>query len=212
LKLRVDVINERLMQIILHKYEGSDSVRKRTTLLISGALLIIIIINVSAYSSLINSSDIVLNLIKRFNFDYITPKTYFDLANKIQRKPIVQNYDEKQMEDLISDKSYDFVIAAFGRDDIRLRQLLAPSAKYIKSKDGSSFIRCVENGTHVEGYMATDKVLNKTNQRWHIQEEDQTITCSMEVYIENNKSPQLWYIHFKKVQDDWKIYMLENDI
>ncbi|MGB7605235.1 MAG: hypothetical protein WBL93_07130 [Lutisporaceae bacterium] len=186
--------------------------RKRTTLLISISLLIIIAVNVYAYTSLINSSDIVLNLIKRFNFAYINPSTYFNLANKLQKKPQVQNYNEKQMEALISDKSYDFVIAAFGRDDIRIKQMLAPTAKYIKSKDGSSFIRCVENGVHVEGYMATDKRLNKTKQRWHMQEDDQTITCSMEIYIENNKLPQLWYIHFKKVQDDWRIYMLENDI
>lgn len=200
------------MQIILHKDEGSGSMRKRTTLLISISLLIIIAVNVFAYTSLINSSDIVLNLIKRFNFAYINPSTYFNSANKLQKKPQVQIYNEKQMEALISDKSYDFVIAAFGRDDIRIKQMLAPTAKYIKSKDGSSFIRCVENGVHVEGYMATDKRLNKTKQRWHMQEDDQTITCSMEVYIENNKLPQLWYIHFKKVQDDWRIYMLENDI
>lgn len=186
--------------------------RKRTTLLISISLLIIIAVNVFAYTSLINSSDIVLSLIKRLNITYIAPRAYLNLAGKLQKKLITQNYNKRQTEALIADKSYDFVIAAFGRDDIKIKQMLAPTAQYIKSKDGSSFIRSVENGVHVEGYMATDKKLNKTKQRWNMQEEDQTITCSMEVYIENNRVPELWYIHFKKVQNDWRIYMLENDI
>lgn len=200
------------MQIILHKYEGSDSMGKRTSLFILAALLIIIVVNVLAYMNFINSSGFVLNLVKRFNFAYITPKNYFSLVNKSRKKPITQNYSEKQIEASISDKACDFVIAAFKKDDKRIKQLLAPSAKYIKSKDGSSFIRCMDNGVHVEGYMATDKTLNRTKERWRLKEKDQTITCSMEVYIENNKAPEIWYIHFKKVRDEWKVYMLENNI
>jgi hypothetical protein len=151
-------------------------------------------------------------LIKRVNSAYVTPRTYINIANRLQKKPVAEGYSAKQLPNSIADKSCEFVKAVFAKDDARIKQFLDPSAKYIRSKDGSSFIRYVENGVHVEGYMATDKRLLTAKQKWYISEDDNTITSCVEVYIDGNKSPEVWYIHFRSVKSSWKIYMLENDI
>lgn len=186
--------------------------KNKTKVLIVIVLVLALLVNAFAYIGIINGSNTITGLIKKVNFAYVTPKVYFNLAKRVQRKPQQNNDSAKQQENVISEKSHEFIAAAFRRDDAGVKKLLDPSAKLIRSKDGSSFIRYVENGVFVEGYMATDKKLVNTKQRWYIVEEDHTVTCSMEVYIEGNKSPELWYIHFRKVKDDWKIYMLENNI
>jgi hypothetical protein len=183
--------------------------KKRGLALVFFVIVIAIAVNTFTYTSILNGSNTMLNLIKKLNLAYVTPKTYVHLAEKVQKKP---NINIKQIEGIISDKSAAFVESAFKADSGAIDNLLDPSAKYVKSKDGSSFIRYIGNGIHVEGYMATDKKLLKTKQRWHVLEDDDTVTCSMEVYIEDVKSPQLWYLHFKQVRNDWKIYMLENGI
>ncbi|MDF2840121.1 MAG: hypothetical protein K0Q99_893, partial [Clostridia bacterium] len=116
------------------------------------------------------------------------------------------------IDHIISDKSGEFVQAVFDKNDVNIEKLLDSNAEYIRSKDGSSFIRYIGNGVHVEGYMATDKKLVKAIQRWHVIQDDETVTCSMELILEDMKAPQLWYLHFKKVNSEWKIFMLENDI
>lgn len=184
--------------------------KKRGLVLVLFAVAIAIAVNAFTYTSILNGSNTMLNLIKKLNLAYVTPKTYVRLAERLQKKPDFSGI--KQLEGIISNKSGAFVEAVFQADSSAIDNLLDSSAKYIKSKDGSSFIRYIGNGTHVEGYMATDKKLLKAKQRWHVLEDDNTVTCSMEIYIEDMKSPQLWYLHFKQVKNDWKIYMLENDI
>lgn len=185
--------------------------KRRGIVLVFIAIAITIAVNAFTYTSILNGSNTMLNLIKKLNIAYVTPKTYINLAQKMQRKPNY-NINLKQLDSIICSKSGEFIEAAFEGDNDKIDKLLDSSAKYIKSKDGSSFIRYIGDGIHVEGYMATDKKLIKSKQRWHVIEDDNTVTCSMEVYIENVKSPQLWYLHFREVKNDWKIYMLENGL
>lgn len=184
--------------------------KKRGLVLVLFVVVIAIAVNAFTYTSILNGSNTMLNLIKKLNLAYVTPKTYVRLAERLQKKPIINN--SNQIDSVISNKSGAFIEAVFRADSSAIDNLLDSSAKYVKSKDGSSFIRYVGNGIHVEGYMATDKKLIKAKQRWHVIEDDNTVTCSMEIYIEDIKSPQLWYLHFIQVKNDWKIYMLENDI
>lgn len=183
--------------------------KKRRLVLVLFAVAIAIAVNAFTYTSILNGSSTMLNLIKKLNLAYVTPKTYINLAERLHKKP---SLNIRQLESIITNKSGAFVEAVFQADNSTINNLLDSSAKYVKSKDGSSFIRYIGNGMHVEGYMATDKKLLKTKPRWHVLEDDNTVTCSMEIYIEDMKSPQLWYLHFKQVKNDWKIYMLENDI
>lgn len=176
------------------------------------ALTLVIAVNAFAYTSILNGSSTILNLIKKLNIAYVTPRTYMDLAERIQKKYNLSPENIKKLDADISERSSQFITAAFNKDQKAIGQMLDLDTQYIKSQDGSSFIRYIGNGTHVEGYMATDKKLIKSKQRWHVLEEDNTVTCSMEVYIEDEKTPQLWYLHFRKVKDDWKIYMLENGV
>jgi len=185
--------------------------KTRSLVLVLLAAAITVAVNAFAYTSILNGSSTMLNLVKKFNFIYATPKTYMDLAKRLQKKPNYNNFN-KQMDNIISDKSGEFIEAAFEKNDEDIAKLLDSSAKYIKSMDGSGFIRHIDNGVHVEGYMATDKKLIRAKQRWYMVEDDNTVTCSMEIYLEDMKTPQLWYLHFKKVKSDWKIFMLENDI
>jgi hypothetical protein len=176
------------------------------------AVVAAIAVNVFTYTNILNGSNTILNLVKKFNFAYVTPKTYINLVNKLQKKPISHMNGQKQIDHIISDKSGEFVQAVFDKNDVNIEKLLDSNAEYIRSKDGSSFIRYIGNGVHVEGYMATDKKLVKAIQRWHVIQDDETVTCSMELILEDMKAPQLWYLHFKKVNSEWKIFMLENDI
>jgi len=185
--------------------------RKRRLILIVFAAAIAIAVNTLVYTNVLNGSGTLLNLAKKLNFAYVTPQTYINLAKKLQRKPDY-NHMIKQLDEAITDKSGEFIQAAFEGNDKDMKRLLDSSTQFIQSKDGSSFIRYIGEGTHVEGYMATDKKLLEAKERWHVLEKDNTVTCSMEIYLEDMKSPQLWYLHFRKVKDEWKVYMLENDI
>jgi hypothetical protein len=176
------------------------------------ALTLILAVNALAYTGMLNGSSTILNLIKKLNIAYVTPKTYVELAERMQKKYKMNPEGIKQLDSTISEKSSQFITAAFSKDGNTMGQLLDLNTQYVKSEDGSSFIRYIGSGTHVEGYMATDKNLVRAKQRWHILEEDNTVTCSMEVYLENEKAPQLWYLHFRKIKEDWKIYMLENGV
>lgn len=185
--------------------------KKRRLILIAFVAAIAVAVNALAYTSVLNGSNTLLNLAKKFNFAYVSPQTYMNLAKRLQRKPYNNSFI-KQVDGAITAKSGEFIEAAFARNNEGMAKLLDLDTQYIVSKDGSSFIRYIGNGTHVEGYMATDKKLLKAKQRWHVLQEDNTVTCSMEVYLEDMETPQLWYLHFRKVKDEWKIFMLENDI
>lgn len=186
--------------------------KNRSKVIIAIILIIALLLNAFAYIGIINGSSTILSLLKRVNFSYIAPSNYFSIASRLQKKPKIENYKPKTMDDLISEKSYEFVRAAFEKDSKGVERILDPSANYIRSKDGSSFIRYIENGMHVEGYMATDKRLVETRQRWIIREKDHTATCCMEVTVEGSSASELWYLHFRNVGNDWKIYMMENNI
>ena len=60
--------------------------------------------------------------------------------------------------------------------------------------------------------MATDRKLVRVRENWHVTEEDGTITSGVEVFIEGEEKPQIWYIHYRKSFGRWKIFMLENGI
>jgi hypothetical protein len=83
---------------------------------------------------------------------------------------------------------------------------------HVVSKDKSSYIRYASEDLHVEGYMATDRNLLQVRQDWYVVQDDDTITSGVEVEIEGEKAPQIWYIHYKKSFGKWKIFMLENGV
>lgn len=186
--------------------------KSRTKVLIAIILVLVIMANIFAYIGVINGSSAIVKLVQTTNLAYAAPKVYSYIADKVKHNPGPSDYSAKQLEELIYKKSLSFVTAAFSKDDAKVKQLLDSSAKYIRSKDGSSFIRYIGGGIHVEGYMATDRKLIYAKQRWYLLEDDNTITCCIEVYIEGNKAPEFWYLHYKKVKNDWKLYMLENEI
>ena len=183
--------------------------KRRGLVFVLIAFALVIAVNAFTYTSLLNGSNTMLNLLRKLNIAYVTPQSYMNLAKKLQKKPMDS---VQQIDKIISNKSTQFIAAAFNKDRATLDLLLDKSTKYIMSADGSSFIRYIEDDVHVEGYMATDKRLIKSNQRWHVSETDKTVTCSMEVYIEGSSAPQLWYLHFRKADNDWKLFMLENDV
>lgn len=119
---------------------------------------------------------------------------------------------DKKLERKIEEYSLKFVKAAFGHDENTLCGMLAKETEYVCSEDGSSFIRYVSGGQHVEGYMATDKQLEKAKQEWCVMENGGTVVSGMNIYIKGIKSPQHWYIHYRKVFGKWKLYMLENGV
>ncbi len=106
--------------------------------------------------------------------------------------------------------SLEFVKYSFAKDEKSINSILSDNTSYVVSPDGSSFIRCTEGGQHVEGYMATDKILLAFKQKWIYAEEDEAIT-GMEIVLKEEKKPLIWYLHFKKVNGIWKLFMLENE-
>jgi hypothetical protein len=122
----------------------------------------------------------------------------------------VMNTDE--LGEFIAAKSRAFVQAAFEREKAKLEDMLFKGAMYVVSEDKSSYIRYTAEDSHVEGYMATDRKLLQARQSWYVMEDDGTITSGVEVMIEGEEKPQIWYIHYRKSFGQWKIFMLENGI
>ena len=137
-------------------------------------------------------------------------------ANDIQIQPEVQENTEvmniDELGEFIASKSCEFVQAAFDRDKAKVENMLCKGTMYVISEDDSSYIRYTSGDLHVEGYMATDRKLVQVRQSWHITEDDGTITSGVEVFIEGEEAPQIWYIHYKRSFGRWKIFMLENGI
>ena len=155
------------------------------------------------------SYAVYLNPMKQ-NKAFLTPMTVDFSKEEGELALIVSNPMDKNLDTFIGRRSIEFVITAFKKDTKKLSTMLALDAKYIISPDGSSFIRHVSNGTHVEGYMATDKKLMGVRHKWHLKESDGKLVSCVEVYVENEMDPQLWYIHYTKQGFGWKISMLEN--
>jgi len=103
-----------------------------------------------------------------------------------------------------------FVKSSFAKEEENIKSILSEKTSYIKSPDDSSFLRCVDGEQHVEGYMATDKILNGFRQKWAYIEGDEAIV-GMEILLEGEKAPLLWCLYYKKVNGVWKLYMLENE-
>ncbi len=103
-----------------------------------------------------------------------------------------------------------FIKYSFDKDEEKIKALLSDKTHYIISPDGSSFIRFVDGNQHVEGYMATDKILSKYRQKWFYSEESEALS-GMEITVEGEEKPLIWYLYFKKAGGAWKLFMLENE-
>ena len=103
-----------------------------------------------------------------------------------------------------------FVKSSFAKNEDNIKAILSEKTSYIKSPDDSSFLRCVDGEQHIEGYMATDKILNGFRQKWAYIEGEEAIV-GMEILLEGEKKPLLWCLYYKKINGVWKLYMLENE-
>lgn len=132
------------------------------------------------------------------------------IRSEVQENTEVININE--LGEIIALESCKFVQAAFEIDKLKVENMLCKGTIYVISEDNSSYIRYTSKDLHVEGYMATDRKLVKVRQCWHVTEDDGTITSGVEVFIEGEEDPQIWYIHYRKSFGKWKIFMLENGI
>lgn len=133
-----------------------------------------------------------------------------DYESQLKGQKGTEEEDTNELGRLIAFRSCEFVRAAFERDKARVVDMLSEDAEYIVSEDKSSYLRYTIPNLHVEGYMATDRKLLQVRQSWYVIEDDGTITSEVEVSIEGEDAPQLWYIHYRKSFGQWKIFMLEN--
>lgn len=118
--------------------------------------------------------------------------------------------DKNRDGDSIVILSENFVKYSFDKDEKNIKSMLANNTFYIKSSDGSSFLRCINGEQHVEGYMATDKNLSEYKQKWFYTEDDTAIS-GMEIVLKDYDNPLIWYLYFKKEKGLWKLFMLENE-
>lgn len=133
-------------------------------------------------------------------------------GTQLKVKEVTDEENIEELGKLIASKSCEFVQAAFGRDKAKVVAMLSKDTVYMISGDNSSYIRYATPDLHVEGYMATDRRLVQVRQSWYIIEDDGTVTSAVEVVIEREAAPQIWYIHYNKSPEEWKIFMLENGI
>lgn len=126
--------------------------------------------------------------------------------------PDIDSLKQKQLDYLIEKKSLEFVITAFSRDAKKMGSLLAKGTAYILLPEGDSYIRYISGEQHVEGYMATDKALLEVKHKWYVEGDRGTIISGLELRIEEETAPQTWFIHFRKVFGQWRVFMLENGI
>ncbi len=157
---------------------------------------------------------------------FFADKGYFgQLFTNIKKPKIEENADPgknsesdismgKSEKDIIDETiekmSQSFVASCFARDEYIINGLLSKDAAYIKSPDGSSFIRYTGGGQLIEGYMATDRRLADYRQRW-CYTEGETAMAGVEITLEGNNKPVVWYLHYKKENGQWKLFMMENE-
>lgn len=129
-------------------------------------------------------------------------------------KGVAESMDSEvlELDELIGEKSCRFVRLAFAGKQEEIRNMLLHGTEYIAAADGSSLIRFTSAELHVEGYMATNKKLIGVVPKWHVKEDNGTIISGVEVQIEGEAAPQIWYIHYQRSFGHWKIYMLENGV
>lgn len=154
------------------------------------------------------------NMSKGYINNFFAKKIMPEIQNDDEHSKINSNEEENinknAGDDSVESLSESFVRYCFARDEKNIESMLAENTFYIKSSDGSSFIRCINGEQHVEGYMATDKSLSEYRNRWHYVEEDTAIS-GMEIILEGRDKSLIWYLYFKKQNGLWKLYMLENE-
>jgi len=133
-----------------------------------------------------------------------------DIQNQGQAD--TEELSEKELGEYIAEQSCAFVKAAFERDNRKVADMLCEGSMHVVCGDKSSYIRYASEDLHVEGYMATDRNLLQVRQDWYVVQDDNTITSGVEVNIQGEEAPQMWYIHYKKSFGKWKIFMLENGV
>lgn len=125
---------------------------------------------------------------------------------------IDEEYEQNEIKEDVSAEilSERFVKYSFDKDEENIKKMLADKTFYIKSSDGSFFIRYIDGDQHVEGYMATDRSLSNFRQKWYYAEDNEAIS-GMEIILEEEQKPLTWYLYFKKENGIWKLFMLENE-
>jgi len=156
----------------------------------------------------INYFDQLLTIIKKSSIDDV------NIGEEKEKESddiiIESKMSEETVKKIIENISKQFVINCFARNESNINSLLSKETSYIRSPDGSSFIRYTGDGLLVEGYMDTDKNLAEYRQRWCYVEKDKAL-AGVEIKLKGNNAPIIWYLHFKKENGEWKLFMLEND-
>lgn len=193
-------------EIILLKALGGMMLR------IKENILLMLVVGIVAWALLFFSPRLFAvskGYINNFFLKKITPEIQKD-GGRDKTNIDDENLDKNAEDDSVESLSERFVRFCFARDEKNIKALLADNTFYIKSSDGSSFIRCINGEEHIEGYMATDKSLFEFRERWHYVEEDAAIS-GMEIILEGRDKALIWYLYFKKQNGLWKLYMLENE-
>ncbi|MGI5997100.1 MAG: hypothetical protein ACOX89_00400 [Lutispora sp.] len=133
-----------------------------------------------------------------------------DMGKKPDDGKMAEKSADEPIKETIENISKKFITNCFARNESNVNSLLSKDTDYIKSPDGSSFIRYTGDGLLVEGYMDTDKNLADYRQRWCYIEGDKAL-AGVEITLKGHEVPVIWYLYYKKENGQWKIYMLEND-
>lgn len=133
-----------------------------------------------------------------------------DMNKKPDGGKVAEKSSDEPIKETIENISKRFITYCFARNETNVNSMLAKDTDYIKSPDGSSFIRYTGEGLLVEGYMDTDKNLVDCRQRWCYIEGDNAM-AGVEITLKGQEVPVIWYLYYKKENGQWKIYMLEND-
>lgn len=133
-----------------------------------------------------------------------------DTEKRPDERKVAEKLSDEPIKETIENISKKFITNCFARNESNVNSLLSKDTDYIKSPDGSSFIRYTGEGLLVEGYMDTDKNLSDYRQRWCYIEGDKAL-AGVEINLKGQNVPVIWYLYFKKENGQWKLYMLEND-
>jgi len=133
-----------------------------------------------------------------------------DMEKKPDNRKVAEKSSDEPIKETIENISRKFITNCFARNETNVNSMLSKDTDYIKSPDGSSFIRYTGEGLLVEGYMDTDKNLVDCRQRWCYIEGDNAM-AGVEITLKGQDVPVIWYLYYKKENGQWKIYMLEND-
>lgn len=132
------------------------------------------------------------------------------MENKPDGGKVAEKSWDEPIKETIENISKKFITNCFARNETNVNSMLSKDTDYIKSPDGSSFIRYTGEGLLVEGYMDTDKNLVDYRQRWCYVEGDKAM-AGIEITLKGQDVPVIWYLYYKKENGQWKLYMLEND-